>query len=216
MEDELLRLEPIGGPASSLTLSIATANLNSRIRVHGLSSRKMLLQRDQFTNQQIPFSELQMTESQHKHRTTNHPYSERAKAPSGTTAPSPHIEVGSLVYLHGDRNESCARSRYLVMSVDRLWCIVRKFVGSRPRECHTGSIPGHTEMAQDTQTPESQCTSQTPSEPEQNLQSPVQTDSGGLPTDSSNHPKISPQPHVHVTALQSSAHPAQAIARLCF
>lgn len=37
-----------------LLLSVATAHLNSRVRSRGLSSREMLLQRDQFSHWQLP------------------------------------------------------------------------------------------------------------------------------------------------------------------
>ena len=57
-EDELLRQEPMGGPVTPLTLALATASMNSRVRARGLSAREMWCQRDQFTNLQIPFSDL--------------------------------------------------------------------------------------------------------------------------------------------------------------
>ena len=44
LEFELLRQEPRGGAVSSLTLAVATAALNSRIRSRGLSSREMWTQ----------------------------------------------------------------------------------------------------------------------------------------------------------------------------
>ena len=46
---------------------------------------------------------------------------------------TPQIDVGDLVYLHNDRNKSRARNRYLVVSVEQLWCNIRKFVGSQLR-----------------------------------------------------------------------------------
>ena len=60
LEELLLRLDPMGGSITPLTLSVATANPISRIRSRGLSTREMLHQRDQFTNQQVPFSDIQM------------------------------------------------------------------------------------------------------------------------------------------------------------
>ena len=36
VEDELVRLDPVGGPVTALTLSLVTANVNSRIRSRGL------------------------------------------------------------------------------------------------------------------------------------------------------------------------------------
>jgi hypothetical protein len=41
--DELLRVSPEGGTVSLVTLAIATANLNTRIRDRGLSAREMCL-----------------------------------------------------------------------------------------------------------------------------------------------------------------------------
>ena len=44
---ELLQLSPDGGPVSTtVTLALATANLNSRIRTDGLSAREVWTQRD--------------------------------------------------------------------------------------------------------------------------------------------------------------------------
>ena len=57
LKDELLCQDPMGGPATLLALSLTTANLNSYICERGLSSREMWYQRDQFTNQHIPFSD---------------------------------------------------------------------------------------------------------------------------------------------------------------
>ncbi|XP_014678553.1 PREDICTED: uncharacterized protein LOC106818350 [Priapulus caudatus] len=56
LEDELLRQQPGGGPVPLLTLSVAVARLNSRIRGRGLSSREMLTAAGgtQFTNAQLP------------------------------------------------------------------------------------------------------------------------------------------------------------------
>jgi hypothetical protein len=54
LEEEILRQDPMCHAVSPLMLSVATARLNSRIRSRGLSSREMLMQRDQFLNVQIP------------------------------------------------------------------------------------------------------------------------------------------------------------------
>jgi hypothetical protein len=135
LEDELLRQEPTGGPVTPLTLTTVIARINSRIRGRGLSSREMWSQRDQFTNAQLPISDRQLIMEQHQQREHNHPHSEKAKAPHGkTTAGIGQIqEVGDLVYLHADRNKSCARDRYLVVSVEDKWCSLRKFTGAQLR-----------------------------------------------------------------------------------
>ena len=57
LEHQILRLDPLGGPVSHLSLAIATANLNAHIRSNGLSAREMLTQRDQFSNSQLLFQD---------------------------------------------------------------------------------------------------------------------------------------------------------------
>ena len=131
--DELLRICPEGGPISLLTLAVATANLNTRIRNRGLSAREMWLQRDQFTNSQIPLSDLLLLHQQHSLRLENHPVSERSKAPGCSSRSPTPVQVGDLVYITSDASKTRARDRYLVVSVDGLWCNVRKFVGSQLR-----------------------------------------------------------------------------------
>ena len=90
--DELLRITPEGGPVSPLTLAIATANLNTRIRERGLSSREMRFQRDQFTNCQLPISDLDLIRQQHSHRIYNHPAREKSKTPRDQHPSAPTIQ----------------------------------------------------------------------------------------------------------------------------
>ena len=128
IQHELLSQDPVGGSVTSLTLSVAIARLNSRIR-----GREMWVQRDQFSNAQIPFSDTNLIQEQQQQRLINHPYSEASKTPSKKMPTTPQIDVGDLVYLHNDRNKSRARNRYLVVSVEQLWCNIRKFGGSQLR-----------------------------------------------------------------------------------
>ena len=44
-----------------------------------------------------------------------------------------NIDVGDIVYLYCDRNKSCSRCRYLVVSVDGVWLNVGKFIGNQLR-----------------------------------------------------------------------------------
>lgn len=133
LSDELLRICPEGGAVTPLSLAIATANLNTRIRDRGLSAREIWYQRDQFTNSQIPLSDLQLIHQQHAHRLQNHPFSERSKAPRGGIPSTPSLQVGDLVYLIADGSKTRARDRYLIVSIDGLWCNVRKFTGAQLR-----------------------------------------------------------------------------------
>ncbi|XP_071110370.1 uncharacterized protein [Haliotis cracherodii] len=133
LEDELVRQDPVRGPTTPTALAIAVARLNTRIRSRGLSSREMWTQRDQFTNCQLPLSDKQLITEQHVNRRKNHSHSEKSKAPRSHRPVIDQIEIGDLVYLHNDRNKTCARNRYLVVTKDGLWCNVRKFVGTQLR-----------------------------------------------------------------------------------
>jgi len=66
LEDELTCHEPHGGPVTPLTLSIVTARRNSRLCSQGLSTRELWVQRDQFSNVQIPLSEDRIIETEHR------------------------------------------------------------------------------------------------------------------------------------------------------
>ena len=133
LETELLRQEPLGAAVSPLTLAVATSALNSRICSCGLSLREMWTQPDQFSNQQLPLADDHLIALQHEQRLSNHPHSERSKAPLHNRRPTPLIDVGDLVYLHSDRNKSRARDRYLVVAIDPPFCDIKKFIGSQLR-----------------------------------------------------------------------------------
>ncbi|XP_066029493.1 uncharacterized protein [Pocillopora verrucosa] len=133
LENELLRQEPLGSSVSPLTLAVATSALSSRIHSRGLSSREMWTQRDQFSNKQLPLADDHIISLQHEQRLSNHPLSERSKAPGQSRRPTPLIDIGDLVYLHSDLNKSRARDRYLVVAIDPPFCNIKKFIGSQLR-----------------------------------------------------------------------------------
>jgi hypothetical protein len=133
LEGEILRHDPTGGSITQFQLSIILSHLNSRIRSRGLSAREMMFQRDQFTNTELPVSDRELAIEQNEQRSMNHSHSERAKTPMKTAIPSYNIRVGDLVYLYCDRNKSRGRDRYLVVSLDGIWCSIRKFVGKQLR-----------------------------------------------------------------------------------
>ncbi|KAI2666699.1 Retrovirus-related Pol polyprotein from transposon opus [Labeo rohita] len=101
LQGEILRLEPHCGVVTPLLLSVAVARLNSRISAH-----EMLLQRDQFSLEQLPVHDQELIALQHSQRLANHPHSVKAKAPLSRHAPVPDIYPGDLVYLYSDRNKS--------------------------------------------------------------------------------------------------------------
>jgi len=121
----------MGGPVTPLTLALAIASLNSLICAWGFSAREMWCQRDQFTNQQIPFSDLQMIQAQHHLHSTNNPKGEKSKAPMQAIGTNMFVEVSDLVYLYSDHNNSCSRNRDLVSAIVGSWCNMCKFVGPK-------------------------------------------------------------------------------------
>ena len=133
LETELLRLAPLGGAVTEVTLAISTASLNSRIRSRGLSSREMWSQRDQFSDRQLPLSDQDLITKQHDQRLGNHPHNMKSKDPLAHPRPSSKLEVGDLVYIYSDRNKSKARDRYLVTKVEGDFCNMRKLIGSHLR-----------------------------------------------------------------------------------
>ena len=131
LKQELLWQDPQGGPVSHLALSLTIATLNSCICMCGLSAREMWTQRDQFSNSQIPLSNQELITQQHQLHRQNHSQSEKSKAPIAKQGVSRSICVGDLVYLHSDRSKSCARDRYLFISVNGSWFDLRTFVCSQ-------------------------------------------------------------------------------------
>ena len=114
---------------TAVTLSLAIARLNSRIRFSGLSSRELFWQQSQFTNEQLPICDWKVITAKHQQCLDNHIHSEKSKLGKSINCPKPCVNVGDLVYLYSDRNKSQALSRYLVVSLDGDW----KFTGGQLR-----------------------------------------------------------------------------------
>ena len=93
----------------------------------------MWSQRDQFTNAQLPIVDQQLISDQHTTRTKNHSASSTSKAPFGVHRDELDINPGDIVYLYSDKSKLHGRDRYLVTSVDKPWCNIRKFAGTQFR-----------------------------------------------------------------------------------
>ncbi|CAC5379307.1 unnamed protein product [Mytilus coruscus] len=96
LEDELLREERDQSPLSENTLVIATTRLNSRIRQRGLSSHELWTHRNQFTNEQLPISDMNIIRALHEARNKNHGFNEISKC-SRPGRPIPDVSIGDLV-----------------------------------------------------------------------------------------------------------------------
>ena len=129
LELEILKIQPDKGPVSAVTLALATAALNARIRRDGLSSRELWTQRDQITGRQFPVDDENVILNQNSSRLRNHIHSTQSKHhPSQYRNPATsNIEVGALVYLVAERSKLQARDKYLVTSIVGDSCKLRKF-----------------------------------------------------------------------------------------
>ena len=134
LEQELLKLQPEKGPVSQVTLSLATAAMNSRIRREGLSSRELWTQRDQFTGQQFPIDDQAIISHQSSARLRNHLPSAISKHHSSRYKAQTGIHVGGLVYLISERSKLQARDKYLVTSISKDSCTLRKFTRQQFRK----------------------------------------------------------------------------------
>ena len=125
---EILRMSPDGGPLPRVTLALATASLNSRIRRDGLSAREIWTQRDQFTGAQLPFEDRDIVKRQFEARLGNHGPSAKAKAPKAIH-PAPNLGLcpGDLVLLRHEHDKTKARDKYMIASVNGTNCKLRKF-----------------------------------------------------------------------------------------
>ena len=131
---ECLHICPEGGPVTTVTLALATANMNSRIRHHGLSAKEVWTQLDQVTGDQLALDDRQIILKQHCERSLNHGASALSKSEGKGSYTLPHIQVGDLVYIVSDGDKTKAREKYLVTDLcsDNM-CLVRKFTKSQFR-----------------------------------------------------------------------------------
>ena len=133
LECELVHQQHTGGTVTQLELSVATANLNTRLRNNGFSARELWTRRDQFTNEQLPLTDYNLIHQQHILRNANHAHSDMSKSPGGALPKSQHINVGDIVYLYADPNKTRSRCRYIVVSTDGSWLNMSKFIGNQLR-----------------------------------------------------------------------------------
>ena len=122
---ECLHICPEGGPVTTVTLALATANMNSRIRHHGLSAKEVWT---------LALDDRQIILKQHCERPLNHGASALSKSKGKGPYTLPHIQVGDLVYIVSDGDKTKAREKYLVTDLcsDNM-CLVRKFTKSQFR-----------------------------------------------------------------------------------
>lgn len=130
---ECLHMSPEGGPVSKISLAIATATMNSRIRHGGLSAREIFTQRDQITGEQLPIVDQQLIQKQSFNRSYNHASSSSAKAGNRPCVGTVLLGIGNLVFLRGDKSKYQARDKYIVVGISDTHYQLRKFTQSQLR-----------------------------------------------------------------------------------
>ena len=125
LENEFLKIDSGHSPVPESQLHHPLSVLNSRIRNRGLSSREILFQRDQVTNEQININDQDLAASQVTKRTRNHLPSAKSKAPGRNFASSMDCRVGDLVFLKDERNKNKARDRYVVVSIEAQYAYIQ-------------------------------------------------------------------------------------------
>ena len=135
VENELKRMAPTGGQITPGTLAIAISNMNSRIRFNGLSSKEILLKRDNFTNENLDFNDKQIGDFRYTKRLQNHPHIERSKSRGVPPASNTIVSVGDIVHIETEGSNHKARDYYLVVSVNygNMEASIQKFCGNQLR-----------------------------------------------------------------------------------
>ena len=128
---ELLIIQPEGGPVSSLVLSQAVANLNSRYRSTGMSAQELWTKRDQITGSPLPVEDRDIIIQQYQTRCKNHKKSQKCKSHGKPPHPKTSVTVGSLVFCYSDGDKLQARKRYLVTAVNGEKVKLRRFAEQR-------------------------------------------------------------------------------------
>ena len=129
LEDELVRIEPSENPITLSQLTLAVSSLNSRIRLHGLSAYELMFRRNQYTATDLDNKAKDIIDAQHNARLDSHPASLKAQRPRRSaklSLTSSKFTEGCTIYLKNERSKHKARERYLVMSREGDWLIIRK------------------------------------------------------------------------------------------
>ena len=133
LEIEILKIAPDKGPITKVTLALATAATNSRIRRDKLSSRELWTKRDQLTGKAVLVDDKVLIDNQVQSREANHHHSAKSKARGRPASLIHPISIGSLIYLKSERSKLQARNQYIVSSIGEKSCTIRKFVNGQYR-----------------------------------------------------------------------------------
>ena len=113
---ELKILNPEEKLLTPANLARAVDNLNCRTRFLGLSSREIMFQRDQQTDENITLSDSSIQAETCINRDKNRNYAAKSQASNNAKEPShPKFQIGDLVHIKDEKSKGSARELYIVM-----------------------------------------------------------------------------------------------------
>ena len=101
------------------------------IRGRNVSSKEIILNRDQYTSSNLNFDDATLSDKQVSIRLQNHPHSAKSKVKKGVPAKASIIWPGALVFLKKDLSKLKGREEYIVISLDQEnpeYCHIKKAV----------------------------------------------------------------------------------------
>ena len=125
LENEFIRFCKPNTPISLEELSLATASLNSRIRISGLSAYEQWHKRNQFNKKDIDFRDeslIKFQSDQRDHRNDNN-----------IAISKTDFQIGSIVLIISEKDKHHPRPRYIVDRIEGCWLYVRKLTDSQLR-----------------------------------------------------------------------------------
>ena len=127
---EKLRFKPEGGAISEIERAVITASLNKKIRNRGVSSKEIIMNRDQNTLMNLNLNNEALAAKQLSLRLENHPQSEKCKSKKGVFPFKAKVWPGALVLLKKDLSKLRGRELYIVVKIDDegKWCWIKKSV----------------------------------------------------------------------------------------
>ena len=126
-----LKFKPEGGAISESERALVTASLNRKIRNRGVSSKEILINRDQNTLLNLNLDNDVLANEQLSLRKLNHPQSEKSKVKKGMPASYAAVWPGALVFLKKDISKLRGCELYIVVKIDEIdsdWCWIKKTV----------------------------------------------------------------------------------------
>ena len=118
LREQLIKIQPEGGPYSPTILAQATYFLNSIIRFTGRSARELWLSRDQQTGANISLQDSWLSDVQFENRQKSHNSSASYASHNGKPVTCPRLSPGDTVFVKSDLSKSKARPSFFVLETD--------------------------------------------------------------------------------------------------